>query len=125
MRVILDTYNLGICHCDTESSDGEAIRAINMKQPAVYIMANKRNGTLYTGVTSDLVKRIYQHRNHLTPGFTSKYDCVLLVYYELIDFMETAIMREKQIKGGSRNKKMILIESQNPEWLDLYENIRV
>lgn len=95
----------------------------NMKQPAVYIMANKRNGTLYTGVTSDLIKRVYEHKNCLTPSFTSKYDCKLLVYYEVIDCMETAIMREKQIKGGSRQKKLKLIENQNPEWLDLYENI--
>ena len=95
----------------------------DMKQPAVYIMANQRNGTLYTGVTSDLIKRVDEHKNCLTPGFSSKYNCKLLVYYELIDCMEMAIMQEKQIKGGSRKKKLQLIENQNSAWLDLYENI--
>ena len=94
-----------------------------MKQPAVYIMANKKNGTLYTGVTSDLIKRVYEHKGSLVKSFTSKYDCKLLVYYDLIDCMESAIMREKQIKAGSRSKKIKLIESQNPEWLDLYQDI--
>ena len=94
-----------------------------MKQPVVYIMANRRNGTLYTGVTSDLIRRVHEHKNNLTDGFTQKYDCKLLVFYELIDSMETAIMREKQIKAGSRKKKLALIENLNPEWLDLYENI--
>jgi len=68
-----------------------------MKQPAVYIMANKRNGTLYTGVTSDLIKKAYEHKNSFVQSFTQKYNCKLLVFYELIDCMETAIMREKQI----------------------------
>ncbi len=86
-------------------------------------MTNKRNGTLYTGVTSELIKRVYEHKNGLTPGFSSKYGCTLLVYYDLIECMESDIMREKQIKGGSRNKKLCLIENQNPEWLDLYKNI--
>jgi putative endonuclease len=94
-----------------------------MKQPAVYIMANRRNGTLYTGVTSDLIKRVYEHKNNFVQGFTQKYNCKLLVFYELIDSMETAIMREKQIKAGSRKKKLALIENLNPEWLDLYEEI--
>lgn len=93
------------------------------KQPAVYILTNKRNGTLYTGVTSDLKKRIYQHKNNITEGFTSKYGCNLLVFYELHQTMPAAITREKQIKGGSRNKKLALIEDQNPEWQDLYEDI--
>lgn len=86
-----------------------------MKQPAVYIMASRRNGALYTGVTSDLVQRIYQHREALTPGFTSRYGCKLLVWYELRDDMAGAIAREKQIKGGSRRKKLALIESLNPD----------
>lgn len=94
-----------------------------MRQPAVYIMANKKNGTLYTGVTSDLIKRAYQHRNCLTRGFTAKYNCKLLVYNEVIDSMESAILREKQIKAGSRKNKLSLIESQNPKWIDLYESI--
>ena len=91
-----------------------------MKQPAVYIMANKRNGTIYTGVTSNLVQRVYQHREALTPGFTSRYGCKMLVYYELHGDMIGAIGREKQIKAGSRKKKLALIESLNPAWRDMY-----
>lgn len=94
-----------------------------MKQPAIYILTNKRNGTLYTGVTSDLVKRIAEHKNKTYKGFTAKYDCNQLVYYELFDGMENAINREKQIKAGSRRKKLVLIEQKNPEWQDLYEEI--
>lgn len=94
-----------------------------MKQPAIYIVTNKRNGTLYTGATSDLVKRIAEHKNKTVPGFTTKYDCSLLVYYELYDDMEQAILREKQIKAGSRKKKLSLIESLNPDWKDLYQDI--
>ncbi|TAK73347.1 MAG: GIY-YIG nuclease family protein [Gammaproteobacteria bacterium] len=90
------------------------------KYPAIYIMASKRNGTLYTGVTSDLIKRVYQHKNGVTPGFTQQYGCHYLVYYEMYEDMLSAITREKQIKGGSRKKKIALIESMNPEWLDLY-----
>ena len=92
-------------------------------KPAVYIMTNKRNGTLYTGVTSDLDRRVYEHKCSIIPGFTKKYGCKLLVYYEIIESMETAITREKKIKGGSRKNKIKLIETQNPTWLDLYENI--
>jgi putative endonuclease len=94
-----------------------------MKQPAVYIMASHRNGTLYTGVTSDLVKRVYQHKNEATQGFTSKYDCKMLVYYEAQENMTCAIVREKQIKAGSRKKKLSLIESMNPDWNNLYGEI--
>jgi putative endonuclease len=94
-----------------------------MKQPAVYIMANGRNGTLYTGVTSDLVKRVWQHREGLGDGFTKRYGCKLLVWFELADTMNAAIAREKQLKGGSRTKKMALIEAQNPDWSDLFEQI--
>ncbi len=94
-----------------------------MKQPAIYIITNKRNGTLYTGVTSDLVKRITQHKNKTLKGFTSKHDCTLLVYYEILDNMEQAILREKQIKSGSRKKKLVLIESLNSDWKDLYKDI--
>ena len=90
------------------------------RRPAIYIMTNKRNGTLYTGVTSDLVKRIYQHKNAVTPGLTHRYNCKLLVYYEMHEDMLGAISREKQIKGGSRKKKIALIEKVNPEWNDLY-----
>ena len=94
-----------------------------MKQPTVYIVANQRNGTLYVGVTSDLVKRIYEHKEGIIDGFTKKYGCKLLVFYELHDTMESAISREKLIKGGSRKKKLILIETMNPDWKDLYHEI--
>ena len=94
-----------------------------MKQPAVYIMANRRNGTLYAGVTSNLVNRAYQHREGSVPGFTARYGCKLLVCYELHETMESAILREKQIKGGSRAAKLALIEGRNPNWRDLYEEI--
>jgi len=93
------------------------------RQPAVYILASKRNGTLYTGVTSDLVKRVWQHKNNMADGFTRKYSVHMLVYYELADEMTTAIAREKQIKGGSRAKKLAMIESMNPDWRDLYDDI--
>ena len=92
------------------------------KRPAIYITANKKNGTLYTGVTSELPKRIYEHKN-ATDGFFARYSCKKLVYYEIFDDMENAIAREKQIKGGSRKKKIALIENMNPDWRDLYEDI--
>ena len=91
-----------------------------IKFPAVYIMASKPKGTLYTGVTSDLIKRIYQHKNAVTLGFTERYNCKHLVYYELHREMLCAITREKQIKAGSRKKKIDLIEKMNPKWEDLY-----
>ncbi len=94
-----------------------------MKTPAVYIMANKKNGAIYTGVTSNLVKRVYEHKNSYTKGFTSKYECNLLVYYEIHDNVESAITREKQIKSGSRKQKLILIEKDNADWNDLYASI--
>jgi putative endonuclease len=93
-----------------------------MKEPAVYIMASRRNGTLYTGVTSDLVTRAWQHK-HAESGFTSRYGCKLLVWFELHGSMETAILREKQIKAGSRRKKLTLIEAANPDWQDLFDSI--
>ena len=85
----------------------------------IYILFNKRNGTLYTGVTSDLKKRVYEHKNKLTEGFTSKYDVDKLGYYEEYNDIKNAIEREKQIKDGSRKKKIALIESMNPFWKDL------
>ncbi len=94
-----------------------------MKQPCVYIMANKRHGTLYTGVTSNLPKRAFEHREGLSEGFAAKYGCKMLVWYELHDSMIEAIAREKQIKAGSRAKKIALIEALNPEWKDLYESL--
>jgi putative endonuclease len=92
-----------------------------MKQPAVYIIANKKNGTTYTGVTSMLIQRIWQHKHGIASGFASKHNCNLLVWYELHETMESAIRREKQIKAGSRSAKGILIAKKNPEWNDLYD----
>lgn len=94
-----------------------------MKQPAVYILANKRNGTLYTGVTANLVQRVSQHKDGTLPGFSTRYGCKRLVHYELFDDMITAIEREKQIKAGSRKKKLLLIETMNPQSNDLYEDL--
>lgn len=94
-----------------------------MKQPAVYILASKRNGTLYIGVTSDLVQRAWQHRNHAVEGFTKKYGVDKLVYYELHEDMENAILREKRLKKWNRAWKLRLIEEMNPDWKDLYESI--
>ncbi len=94
-----------------------------MKQPAVYIMTNRRNGTLYTGVTSDLVERVWARRESVVPGFAARYGCKLLVWYEARETMADAIMREKQIKAGSRETKLRLIEPSNPDWRDLYEDL--
>lgn len=93
------------------------------KIPCVYILANKRNGTTYVGVTSNLKRRIFEHKNNLIDGFTKRYKIHNLVYYESGDSMEGAIEREKQIKGGSRRKKIILINKNNPEWRDLYDEL--
>ncbi len=95
-----------------------------MKQPAVYIMANKRNGTLYVGVTSNLIQRVYAHKEVIfEKSFTGKYDCKMLVFYEMHADMLSAISREKQLKAGTRKKKIALIVAMNPEWEDLYETI--
>ncbi len=94
-----------------------------MKSPAIYILTNKKNGTLYTGVTSNLSKRIFEHKNEITKSFTAKYNCKILVYFEQFEDMENAILREKQLKSGSRKKKIALIESMNPNWKDLYDDI--
>lgn len=94
-----------------------------MKQPAVYIMANERNGTIYVGVTSNLATRDYLHKSGDVEGFTARHNCKLLVWYELHETMESAILREKQLKGSSRAKKLALIEAQNPEWRDLSDSL--
>jgi putative endonuclease len=91
-----------------------------MRQPAIYIMANQRNGTLYVGVTANLSQRVFQHREGLIPSFTSRHGCKTLVYYEVYEDMGSAIAREKSLKGGSRRKKLLLINRFNPEWRDLY-----
>ena len=93
------------------------------RQPAVYILANKRNGTLYTGVTSDLIKRVWQHKNNIIDGFTKQYNIHMLVWYEIHETMESAINREKRLKSWDRKWKLDLIENMNPEWKDLYTSI--
>lgn len=90
---------------------------------AVYIMASRRQGTLYIGVTSDLPKRAYQHRSEIVEGFTKKYGVHMLVYYEPHETMENAIHREKRLKKYKREQKITLIEKANPEWKDLYETL--
>ena len=113
--------------------EDEAIQWINEKfcndekenktKAYIYILFNKRNGTLYTGVTSDLLKRIYEHKNKIFEGFSSKYGVDKLGYYEEYNDIKQAIEREKQIKAGSRKKKIMLIEQINPNWDDLYNNL--
>ena len=93
------------------------------KQPAVYILASKRNGTLYIGVTSDLVKRVWEHKNNMVEGFTKRYGVHQIVWYEVDESMESAIMREKRLKDWKRDWRLGLIESKNPNWLDLYDTI--
>jgi putative endonuclease len=93
------------------------------KQPAVYILASQKNGTLYIGVTSDLQKRVWQHKNDTLGGFTEKYMVHLLVYYEIHETMDSAIRREKQLKEWHRKWIIRLIQSVNPDWSDLYDDI--
>jgi len=93
------------------------------KQYYVYIMTNIGNTVLYTGIASDLKKRVYQHKEKLVDGFSKKYNIAKLVYYEVFEDPENAISREKQIKAGSRQRKIDLINRINGEWLDLYEEI--
>jgi putative endonuclease len=92
-------------------------------QPAIYILASHIRGTLYVGVTSNLIQRIWQHKNNLALGFTQKYGVHTLVYFELHATMVNAISREKQLKAGSRAKKVALIEELNPTWSDLYPGL--
>ncbi|MDI6745564.1 MAG: GIY-YIG nuclease family protein [Rhodocyclaceae bacterium] len=94
-----------------------------MKLPCVYILASRKNGTLYTGVTSNLVQRVWQHKNNLTDGFTKKYGVHTLVWFEPHETMESAITREKAIKEWRRDWKLALIEAINPQWRDLYDDI--
>jgi putative endonuclease len=91
-----------------------------MRNPAIYIMANRRNGTFYVSVTSNLPQRVFQHREGLIPGFTTRSGCRMLVYYEMYDEMGAAIFREKQLKVGSRKSNLALIGALNPDWRDLY-----
>jgi len=94
-----------------------------VKQPAVYIMASRRNGALYAGVTSDLVRRVSQHRHATGDNFAACHVCTLLVFRELYADMTAALTREKQLKSGSRARKLFLIEAANPTWRDLYDDI--
>ena len=93
------------------------------KQYCVYIMTNKGNTVLYTGVTNDLRKRVYERKTKMIEGFTERYNINKLVYYEVSQNVESAILREKQIKGGSRSKKIRLINNINPKWDDLYDGL--
>ena len=93
------------------------------KQYYVYILFNRKNGTLYTGVTGDIIKRIWQHKNKEIDGFTKKYNVDKLGYFEIFGDINMAIEREKQLKAGSRKKKLELIETNNPNWLDLYDEL--
>ncbi len=89
----------------------------------VYILANKKNGTLYTGVTSDLIKRVYQHKTKIYGGFSAKYNVDRLVYFEIHEDINQAILRETRIKGWKRAWKLELIEKENPDWQDLYNSL--
>jgi putative endonuclease len=93
------------------------------KQPAVYILASKRNGTLYVGVTSNIAARVWQHKSTVVEGFTNRYGVHQLVWYELHESMQSPIQREKQIKEWKRRWKLDLIEGENPEWVDLYHRL--
>ncbi len=94
-----------------------------MKTSYIYIMTNKPRGTLYIGITSDLIKRIHEHKNSLVESFTATYNLKIFVYYEIFDDIQNAITREKQLKNWHRDWKINLIEKDNPNWDDLYESI--
>ena len=93
------------------------------RQPCVYLLASKRNGTLYAGVTSNLVKRVWEHKQHTVDGFTRKYGVTHLVWFEVHETMDSAIRREKAIKNWRRSWKINVIETTNPQWRDLYEDL--
>jgi putative endonuclease len=98
-------------------------RASNEKLPCVYILASQRNGTIYIGVTSDVVRRVWEHRSDAIPGFTRQHKVYVLVYVEFHENMESAILREKQLKRWKRTWKLNLIERDNPQWHDLYDEL--
>ena len=113
------------CHCEGASAT-EAIPVESQtmnNQYCIYIMSNDRNTTLYTGVTNNLKRRVYEHKNKLIKGFTTRYNITKLVYYEMTGSIESAILREKQIKSGSRKRKVDLISKENKNWNDLYEKL--
>jgi putative endonuclease len=105
------------------SAGENPVPVIRMKNYYVYIMANERNGTLYIGVTNNLIKRVYEHKNNLVKGFSQKYQVHLLVYYEITPNIAAAITREKQLKHWNRAWKLRLIEENNPDWKDLYNDL--
>jgi putative endonuclease len=109
------------CRHSSESWNPGRVRMT--KQPCVYLMASRRNGTLYIGVTSDLVKRVWEHKNGVIDGFTKRYGVHLLVWYEFHETMDTAIARESALKAWKREWKLRLIEEQNPAWDDLYADL--
>ncbi len=96
---------------------------VKMSSYYVYILTNAREGILYTGITNDLARRVYEHKAKLVEGFTKRYNINKLIYYEASRDIESVILREKQIKGGSRTKKKELVNSMNPEWKDLYDDL--
>lgn len=100
-----------------------AVTASDNSQYFVYVLASKKNGTLYIGVTSDLIKRIYEHKNNVADGFTKKYGVHTLVYYEATPDVNSAILKEKQLKKWRRPWKLELIEKSNPKWRDLYDEL--
>jgi putative endonuclease len=106
----------------TGSAISDTMAAVS-RQYYVYIMTNNGNTVLYVGVTNDLIRRVYEHKEKLANGFTRKYNVVKLVYYEILEDIQNAILREKQIKAGSRQKKVQLINSVNKEWHDLYDQL--
>ena len=107
----------------TPSVNCYIIVSMDSRQPCVYILASALNGTLYVGVTSNLSQRLHDHKTNAVPSFTQKYQVHTLVYAEAYETMEEAILREKQLKAGSRTKKISLIEKDNPEWLDIFEGL--
>ena len=116
------------CHLElaerSSESDINSFTMMKMKRhPAVYILTNHTNTVLYIGVTSNPIKRVWEHKQKFVEGFTSNYHLYKLIYYEILDSMENAIQREKQLKRWSRKKKESLIERLNPEWMDLYDEI--
>jgi putative endonuclease len=117
--------NNSSCHCELlRSCHCERSEAIFMdKQYYIYIMTNKNNAVFYTGITNDLRRRVYEHKEKMIEGFTKKYNITKLVYYEIFRDANSAILREKQIKGGSRDKKIELVNSMNAEWRDLYYDL--
>ncbi len=116
MLVFLDSVNI-----IRYKNNKEEIKTV--KHPCVYMLASERNGTLYIGSTSNLVQRIYQHKNEVIEGFTKKHNVKLLVYYEQHATLDTALIRENQMKLWKRKWKMNLIEKENPQWLDLYDSL--